>query len=906
MNLQSARYVAMSALLLVVCVSPFCFGAVHPIFYTTFQVTLFGLAAAVIAAAVLAPRKPYPTGVAFVCVPAAAFALLAAVQLLPLPAWLVGIISPNTISTLRAALPWKSELHTARISLQSLGTQLSAFQLIACLAVFVLTVGLFNSRRRRLVLAWSFTATGLMLALVGLYQHWHSPGKVYGFWESIHGGVHFGPFVNRNHFAGYLEMILPITAALITVRRLPGERMKPHSTHTRGTLRWYQVAALGSFIVMLIAVVVSLSRGGMIAVAAAGCVMSAVAWRKKALRSAGTTLPLIFAIGFLLGAWFAGPQLLGRLRELRGAIASPMEETRTIATLRALKLLGQYPIFGTGLGSFQAVFTSVQTPELGLGLYRYAHNDWAQLATETGLLGVAIAVVFAIGLARIAHRRLRRSGAGSAWWLTLGATGSLAALAVHSAVDFNLHIPSNAFLASAVAGFLLVCSSSSHMLRPRPPLARRRPVLATGLVLAVVSSMGALIYVGIRHYQSEALLRHFDPSSQADRSRLLLASRYCPSNPRPYFLLFGLHARMAQEETEDETSEWHYTQANMWARRALELSPTCSLYHERLGRLYYWGNRSVTAEDLEAAELHLTRATEFDPAFPEWILSLADFYLETGRFSKADETYTRLLELDPSRTEQVAVKLAKAGTSAERMRAILPESVEASVALGEYMLSQGQLDDAAASFTKACELARNEPTAKKKTAALLLAKTGQTAAARKFLETWMRESNDAVPYLLALADIAQLEDDAQLRIDYVTQAVQKAPGDARNLVALAEAWAAAGDWVEALTYYEKAYRHEPRSEELCESIVACLNQLQRPDEALEVAREFVHRRPRSADALVRVADLLLEQGRVVEAIDYYEQARKLKPDKEEYKRALKAAMQELEKLRHVDRSETGR
>jgi len=904
MALTIAQSVLMGLLLLVVGASPFAFGAVHPFFYTAFQVITFALLALSVLYAVLAPARPAPAAVRRVCLLAASFGILTALQLLPIPVVAARLISPNTLAALRSALPWRSEVSTITLSLHPLGTQLSALQYLACFVLFILAAALFDSRPRRLAAAWFLTTIGVVLALVGLYQHWHSPGRIYGFWESVHGGLHFGPFVNRNHFAGYLAMIMPLTAALVFIGKFPTEYGKPTSSPNQPPSRWVQALAVGCFLIMLVAIVVSLSRGGMIALAAAVTVMSAVAWGKAATRQARWFFPAAFTVGFLLGAWYAGPELTGRLRDLYATLKNPMQSTRTIATLQSLKLFGRYPLFGTGLGSFQAVFTSVQTPELGLGLYRYAHNDWAQLAVETGIAGLAITGALAAAILLAAYRRLRRKRTGSAWWLTLGATASLTALAVHSAFEFNLHIPSNAFLASVVVALLMVSARSS----PRPSrlrsLFRTSPLLAGGVVLSVAAAMACAASLCVNHYISSALLREIDGARPTDEERLLRANARCPRNPRPFFTLFGLYGRMARD-ADGETATQYYHQAVRWGRLALELNPTSSLYHERLGRLHFWGNPEPTETDMELAEHHLLRAVEFDPAFPEWSLTLAHFYLDTGRFSKADQCYARVVRLDPARMEEVVAKLTSAGTSIERMRAILPQSVEANITVGDHLLARGNDVEAADSYALACQLAAQGPADRRVEAALGLARTGEIQRARSLLSTWMEQAQQKLPYIRALAETARMENDQEQTLRYLEMAVDTASPGARDLVALADARRSSDDWEAALVLYREAFRLEPRSESLCDKLVECLGQTDHHEEALKVARSFLRRAPRSHRAHFRMGRLLEQQNRLEEAFDYYERAAALAPDNRRYRKRLESVAREREKLRRL-RSEAGR
>ena len=350
------KKMAAVGLLAVVGLSPFALGSVHPVSYTAMQAAAFALLVLAVVGSALGSERCAPREFRPVFLLAACFGGLIAFQLLRLPSELLRVISPNTVSAVRSALPWKTNVPGVTISLYHLGTQRAAFQYMACFALLILVTHLFASRRGRLVLAWALTAIGTALALAGLYLHWRSEGRIYGIWPTVAGGGSFGPFVNRNHFAGYIEMVLPISAVLIFVKGLRERRSG--SSVGMAAPEWPQIVSLCCFVLMFVSLVSSLSRGGMISAAAGGCVISAIAWRKAETRRAALTFAAVFVAGFLVGAFYAGPELVERISELYRDVTDPLATPRAQATRRTLDLVSLYPLFGAGLGSFCKVFTA--------------------------------------------------------------------------------------------------------------------------------------------------------------------------------------------------------------------------------------------------------------------------------------------------------------------------------------------------------------------------------------------------------------------------------------------------------------------------------------------------------------------------------------------------------------------
>ena len=166
-------------------------------------------------------------------------------------------------------------------------------------------------------------------------------------------------------------------------------------------------------------------------------------------------------------------------------------------------MVAEAPVLGVGLGTFQDAIIAYRPTGLSDRFYvDYAHNDYLQLLTETGVLGLLIlgwaAVVwlgFVVGRWRDRQDVLVRG-------LVMGGLGAVAAVSVHSAVDFGLHMPANALLFVAVLAVLpAVVTLRAHRAGLQVDLRewRRdlglRPRVALGFLTAVVVAATALTLV---------------------------------------------------------------------------------------------------------------------------------------------------------------------------------------------------------------------------------------------------------------------------------------------------------------------------------------------------------------------------------------------------------------------------
>jgi O-antigen ligase len=258
------------------------------------------------------------------------------------------------------------------------------------------------------------------------------------FFSNWPNGVAHGTFVNRNHFAGFLELGLLMAVGVAAAGRGPSER--------RVTLRRGLGIVAGALI--LAGIIHSLSRMGFVAALAGLAVFGgAVVSRKFQPRGIYLTkrkshakwivvaaLPVLVAVLFL---YLPPDQLVARFAEL-AATEEINADMRLQIWRETLGLIRAYALPGCGLGGYEAAFLRYKTVA-PLNTVDYAHNDYLQGMAELGVVGFGLWLAAAVWVLRLSWRRP-------------AAAGALAALALHSVVDFNLYIPANAMAVAWVAG----------------------------------------------------------------------------------------------------------------------------------------------------------------------------------------------------------------------------------------------------------------------------------------------------------------------------------------------------------------------------------------------------------------------------------------------------------------------
>jgi len=326
------------------------------------------------------------------------------------------------------------------------GALVVIFFLFVC---FLIASTFFKSAQRMRSLANFLVIFGLVLAVFALIQHFTWEGRLFWFRPMPAAGEGTGgPFVNRNHFAGYMEMLIPIPIALALSRALRGEARA-----------FYAFAAA----IMGIAELASLSRGGLVSLAA-GLIFLAVlsARRKRSDSHAGATstprLRPAILVSALIVAVIAGVVWVGAdLDIVRRAANDPLTTSATMDRRAVwgdtLKMFSDHPILGVGLGAFETVY-----PMYGRGngtfVIQFAHNDYIQVLADGGIVGGVLALWFIIVVFRDFVRGARsRDPLSNA--IALGGAAGIFAILVHSLFDFNLQLPSNALLFLVLASIVV-------------------------------------------------------------------------------------------------------------------------------------------------------------------------------------------------------------------------------------------------------------------------------------------------------------------------------------------------------------------------------------------------------------------------------------------------------------------
>lgn len=315
---------------------------------------------------------------------------------------------------------------------------------VAALLIYLAAVLVFTDTPKRLrLLVRTIIVFGFFLAIFGLTQSFTSPTKVYWIRDMPQSQA-FGPFINRHHFAGYMELALALPLGLVFTGSIEREK------------KFIYLFAAG---LMAVALVMTNSRGGLISLFAELLFLVAtiglrrrhkhkkreLAEDKPRLKSAAMKAGLALA---LVVALFGGVVLLGGEEALTRMVGSVNTDDPTTGRAHfwsvTVDIIKNHPWVGTGLGAFGVVYTGYDSRN---GLYRLeqAHNDYLQVLSDGGIVGALLGLFFLVGLFRMGFAR-RESRDDFRRGVATGALAGCFAVLVHSFFDFTLHTPANALL----------------------------------------------------------------------------------------------------------------------------------------------------------------------------------------------------------------------------------------------------------------------------------------------------------------------------------------------------------------------------------------------------------------------------------------------------------------------------
>lgn len=300
--------------------------------------------------------------------------------------------------------------------------------LAAYLIVIFLMAQAFSRRGQWRAFIWFLMTLGFVVSIFGILQHLTFNGKLYWFRVMRYGGYPFGPYVNRNHFAGFAEMIIPFALVPLVLGKVRRERI-------------FLVAVFA--VVPMVALFLSASRGGLISFAVQMLILLFLLLVRRVHSTHLMAGAVAVLAAVLVVSWIGVNQVLARFVGIQNIEVTAGK--RAAMQRDTFRIFLDHPIIGTGLGTLEMVYPPYDSFYDGR-IVNHSHNDYLEALAETGALGGLCCIWFLGVLFLNALRGLTTLGTSFASSLNFSGLVACCGILVHSLVDFNLHIPANALL----------------------------------------------------------------------------------------------------------------------------------------------------------------------------------------------------------------------------------------------------------------------------------------------------------------------------------------------------------------------------------------------------------------------------------------------------------------------------
>jgi tetratricopeptide (TPR) repeat protein/O-antigen ligase len=557
--------------------------------------------------------------------------------------------------------------------------------------LYFLVVQQLRTARRILGLAFIIVLIGSGESVFGLLQYLRGATTVLGYATPNIGTVN-ATYFSHNHFAGFLNMVIPVALGLgVGAANLE-----------KKFFLFLLIGLMGS------ALILTLSRGGLLSFfLASGVFCCCLVFKKmsagrqrSSLRSVmlGMLLLVFCMIGYV--KWIGISPIAHRslLNTFFPTEESVQQEIRFAIWKNGLALVKEFPVLGSGLGTFEFVFLRYRPKELPDGMQAFhAHNDYLELLLETGFPGLLIVLWALVRFGRYVLRGYFQRSDPVLAPLALGGFTACTAMCIHSFFDFNLQIPANALLFFIVAA--MTSATVQLITRDHHERNTRHFDRSWLFVVGVVLVVGILLF----NFRTNLAMRYFNQAKLAQyQNRPFDAIPFYQKaiaidRDDPLFRtsLGELYNDLAKKAPHAE--KWHRLAVQEY-QRAIALNKYDATFYYALGWTYDALDRTT-----EAVQAFKT-AIAYNPGWSFYHEQLGRYALSLGQIDPAIDAFHNALQINPRRMSDIVNACKQEKLSYQEYQHLVPDNAESHKMFAEFLAQQGDWENSKAEYNKAIEL----------------------------------------------------------------------------------------------------------------------------------------------------------------------------------------------------------
>jgi O-antigen ligase/Flp pilus assembly protein TadD len=604
-------------------------------------------------------------------------------QLVPLPPGIVRIISPATYAMYRETIFIDAPMAWVPLTISKKATLGEFFRMASYVAFYALTVQLLSKKENLKKTVTILVVFASLLSLFAILQHFLPNGRIYWIRKLTQGGSPFGPYVNRNHYAGLMEMIFPLVLGIFLYHKphVPYQSLRDRITGFFNLQRTNIYLLLGfSAVLVATSVFLTLSRSGIVSLCVSMICFGGIFLVRGKEKKRGLIIAVIFVLIVLSVGWFGWNPILERFETIRNP-QGDISELRLGIWRDSGNIIRDFPLFGTGIGSFINIYPRYRTVP-GEIIAGHAHSDYLEILTDGGVIALLLFAWFLLALLTKSYRVFLKRRETYSIYLFIAAVSGIVAILVHGFTDFNLRTGANGLYFFFLSG--LAVSAANTRLREGlndTYLPERKPPLKVlSISLAVLLAGGLIFHSGV-------LLGKFFFSSVKER-------KLSGQTSRQDLLSFRESAYRASLVDPLE-AQYHYAVANIERllmrsdaalagyRRAVRLNPVNGEYLQRLGLVM------AELKNHDLADKLLRAGISYDAGNPVRYRRYASWLFSTGRKEEGMRVVKTSVSLEPRKTREYITIMVLNGLSDADILASLPELVEPHLHAGNYLSRTG-------------------------------------------------------------------------------------------------------------------------------------------------------------------------------------------------------------------------
>lgn len=624
------------------------------------------------------------------------------IQIIPLPPKLVKFIAPETYNLYEDTILIFNPSSWISISINKKATLLQFFKISSYVCFYFITIQLLKDQDNLKKTVAVIVIFASLLSFLSLLQHIVSNNKIYWIRKLTQGGTPFGPYVNRNHYAGLMEMIFPIVLSLFLL-------YKPHVFHKSLREKFVRIFNINKtniyillgFAAVLIAtsVFLTLSRSGIVSLCLSMIVFGFLFLSKGNNKKTGIIIITIFILIVLSVGWFGWEPIFERFEKVR-TLEGNISDLRIEIWRDSKNIIEDFFLTGTGAGTFAYIYPKYKTIS-GSAVVDHAHNDYIEILSEGGIIIFLLCTWFLLVVLYKTYISFRKRRELYSIYIVIAALTGLIAILIHSITDFNLDIGANGLYFFAIIALAVSAANTrmregfgnTYLKKIKLPI--KFLILPTTGLLFVSFIYNGGILISSAYFSSINKQKLNEISSKEEllsiRETAYKASVFDPLEAKYKYAIANVEKLLSNNMGSIE-----------YYKKSVQLNPVNPEYLQRLGLLMYESRMYDVADKLFISSI------KYDPKNASIYKRYALWLINTDKREEGQKFMKEAILLEPGKTREYITLMVLSGFSDEEILKLLPEKVQPHLIFAGYLSKTGRDDLAENVYLRALNYIKNE------------------------------------------------------------------------------------------------------------------------------------------------------------------------------------------------------